>query len=82
MPQSSYFALRQWQQSMQRQVGEDEFSNFKRDVKGKGLRFHEVCVCVCACVCVCVFVCVRVCVVCVFTCVCVCVCMCMCAVLL
>ena len=74
MPRSSYFALRQWQQSMKRQVGEDEFSNFKRDVKEKGLRFHEVCVCVC------VFVCVCVCVVCV--CVYVCVCMCMCVVLL
>ena len=41
---------------MQRQVGEDEFSNFKRDVKGQGLRFHEVCVCVCVRVRVCVSV--------------------------
>ena len=47
---------------MQRQVGEDEFSNFKRDVKGQGLRFHEVCFCVRVCVCVCLCgVCLRVC---------------------
>ena len=27
-------------------MGEDEFSNFKRDIKGQGVRFHEVCACV------------------------------------
>ena len=39
-------------------MGEDEFSNFKRDIKGQGVRFHEVCVCGARlCVCVLVIVC-------------------------
>ena len=43
---------------MEKEVGEDEFRNFKRDIKGQGVRFHEVCVCVRACVRACVCVCV------------------------
>lgn len=50
MPKSSYFALRQWQRSMEQEVGEDEFSSFKRDIMGQGERFHKVCACACMCV--------------------------------